>query len=627
MAEPPKKKQRRHLNYNKCRFCRRAKKHAHQFSGYGHRNAADVLSRNSSARKVRELQELLPRYLGSSVRVTWLRRLKLYHQTVETAINAQEKLFDSSSTTSGSLRTYEFIRDEEASLFSRFLDEGGLSSNPLAALITVSCNVEVAPFRDRLLYPSGTEVPDEMVDQLWESGDIGTALVLLEIILLGKRNTPNKEINSVQLQKYCDLYSQTTERLKVITGREVPVVPVLHNLLLLTRGKVMFPSDSAKIHLQDYLGRSLLHLAVDIGVMEDTPRYFGLNITTSVSRDALGLLPLHIACSRNSETMVEYFLENNVDLGVANASQRSVQPSTTRLLVEIGASFRCYLNGSPTLTAEMKGDIHHWRRLDGVADFVCGRFCMGHDVVWAARHGHTAVVRELAINEGYRAIIELLSGLGADVNSKDIFGKTPLFDAIEKKHTSTVQILLDKGADVNFKDIFGTTPLYVVVVNSHTDIVRLLLDKGADINSTEKYGYAPLLIDGEYGQMSSIVKTLLENGADVSSGNILRNILLFNATKKGNTDILRLLLEKITHPWNLPLTTMLLEATRRGHAATVQLLLEIGLDPNIEVAGLTALQVAIRGGHEDVVDILRAIASGQPPTLIRHTGAEDSTVL
>lgn len=232
----------------------------------------------------------------------------------------------------------------------------------------------------------------------------------------------------------------------------------------------------------------------------------------------------------------------------------------------------------------------------------------------------------LCAQEGHRAVIELLSDLGADVNSKDIFGKTPLFDAIEKKHTSTVQILLEKGADVNSKDIFGTTPLYVAVVNSNTAFVRLLLEKGANINSTEKSGYAPLLIDGEYGHMSSIVQSLLENGDEVNSGNILRNTLLFNAIKKGNPDILRLLLGKITHPWNLPFTMMLLEAARGGYATTVQLLLEIGSDPNIEVAGLTALQVAIRGGHDDVVDILRAAAPGQPRTLIRQTG-DDSTAL
>ena len=63
-----------------------------------------------------------------------------------------------------------------------------------------------------------------------------------------------------------------------------------------------------------------------------------------------------------------------------------------------------------------------------------------------------------AANTGnIEAVKQYIAG-GADVNAKDEYGGTPLFNAAVNGHTETAELLIDKGADVNAKHD-GETPL------------------------------------------------------------------------------------------------------------------------------------------------------------------------
>jgi ankyrin repeat protein len=55
-----------------------------------------------------------------------------------------------------------------------------------------------------------------------------------------------------------------------------------------------------------------------------------------------------------------------------------------------------------------------------------------------------------------------------------------------------VRNLLSKGANVNSRDNYGDTPLTWAAVNCHLEVVRLLLEKGADANSRNDEGRTAL---------------------------------------------------------------------------------------------------------------------------------------
>ncbi len=75
-------------------------------------------------------------------------------------------------------------------------------------------------------------------------------------------------------------------------------------------------------------------------------------------------------------------------------------------------------------------------------------------------------------------VVELIDR-GADVNTKDNFGYTPLIQAAWRGHTDIATLLIEGGADVNAKGSDGHTPLLWATVNGHTDIIKLLRTNGA----------------------------------------------------------------------------------------------------------------------------------------------------
>ncbi|XP_066144111.1 myotrophin [Euwallacea fornicatus] len=91
---------------------------------------------------------------------------------------------------------------------------------------------------------------------------------------------------------------------------------------------------------------------------------------------------------------------------------------------------------------------------------------MSRDCVWAIKNGDLEQVKDIiekqsinvnqevdgrplilyAADYGQKAVIEYLIAVGADVNSKDKHGITPILAAIWEGHKTCVELLLQKGA-------------------------------------------------------------------------------------------------------------------------------------------------------------------------------------
>jgi ankyrin repeat protein len=84
--------------------------------------------------------------------------------------------------------------------------------------------------------------------------------------------------------------------------------------------------------------------------------------------------------------------------------------------------------------------------------------------------------------------VERLLKNGADTETKDGSGATPLMYAALHCDAIYVNLLLENGADINATDDIGGTPLMYSVANENAAL--MLIRRGADISAVDADGWS-----------------------------------------------------------------------------------------------------------------------------------------
>jgi ankyrin repeat protein len=180
---------------------------------------------------------------------------------------------------------------------------------------------------------------------------------------------------------------------------------------------------------------------------------------------------------------------------------------------------------------------------------------------------------------GFHDLVEqLITKHPQDVNADGGYYVRPLVAALAGEHFQTADLLRHNGADPDVRGRERRNPLHAAAYSGNFEVVRILIEYDpAYINARDGTGWTPLhwASKGHNFKDGSVLRLLLEHGADINAQN-----------QAGRTPLYR--------------------ASYMGALEVVCLLLEHGADAGVKSNdGETALQEAARYRHDKVVELLR----------------------
>ncbi|WQF88440.1 Putative ankyrin repeat-containing domain superfamily [Colletotrichum destructivum] len=238
--------------------------------------------------------------------------------------------------------------------------------------------------------------------------------------------------------------------------------------------------------------------------------------------------------------------------------------------------------------------------------------------------------------------VRLLLLFGADANSADKDGITPLFAAVEMNSLEMARTLLKYGADPNLSAGASLeSPLAIAVIDVKVDFVHLLLTYGGDPNHIMANGNTVLIASMNKTTPKKLVDLMLDYGSDPNVKNREGKTALFETIMAARVDLLGALLDHGANPnlpgpkhmlwpatYQAPCLKVLLArgadskkapgnmelAVSINNIESVRVLLAAGVSPNIKKDGIyTPLCTSIRDNRADILELL--LENGADPNL------------
>ena len=250
-----------------------------------------------------------------------------------------------------------------------------------------------------------------------------------------------------------------------------------------------------------------------------------------------------------------------------------------------------------------------------------------------------------AAGSGSIDVVRLLLEAGADANSGDDLGNTPLRNAVASSQLACARELIPH-TDLRTFSAVGTNVLHSSIIANQPEIFKLLLPHFADdIDVRTIKPRSSAVTDGPYndtplyfacqGGYHAMVKALLAAGASRTAQNSISVSCLHYAAQNGHLACVTML---IGRPENQKMSateidardslgrTPLFMAARNGHRYCCAALLAAGADPAVAIPeGHTALDVAkhFHPGNQELIELLECRGGGPAPLLCDGCGASD----
>ncbi|EWG54960.1 hypothetical protein FVEG_13041 [Fusarium verticillioides 7600] len=377
-----------------------------------------------------------------------------------------------------------------------------------------------------------------------------------------------------ELSSYAQKYSEVMQYLSTIENCTVLPLPWTHNLLSLldvrSRRRQLISYLEATEE-KDMFGRSLLHLALDLGVGDDAVHLIS---GASNEPDTWDRLPLHITSFTGCIDLATRLIYDQAEIQIKD--RWGLQPLHY-------ASAAGHLDIVNLLIGKVEIDSKDWYGMTPLA--------------YSVKNGHVAIATVLLEN-------------GADIEKRDADYWTPLLHAIDHGRVGIVDLLLRNRAEVKPMLEAGRV-IWQPLTERHLGVVKLLLEHGA-VEEIHRFSDKNLLLWAVKKKDHHLARQLVLHKVfrtPIATNGITA---LSYASEVGNHEIVVELLENGVNPnkrcsgRELPLSY----AVAGGHVNVTKELLEHNANPNarsgIDMDGQMVIVKAFELRNPDIIDHLVA---------------------